>query len=490
MNKKHVSRASRRKNGMTRREFMHQCALPTMTAMTLSPILEGLLRSEQALAAGAPPNIFPISHINLAGGWGFNGTFVGKTSDGNIVSRTTMQQHGIAAGFGDPVATGLITDFGALMYPTTVSTFAAGFMSIINAASDPAALKSKIRMVVYHTESPDDNTAGNKSGLAPILANAGVQGTLASMAGTSTSASGNGTAALATSLAAQNLTVNSAGDVLNAIAFSRVLSNHSATMQQMIANAINSLGGNRLNNVTGTNAGSFQNAGSSALGDFVAKANPSAGIDVLNPTMNAAVATIWGLTANTASSTFVNRSDRASVQATMAYALLNGYVGMAAYGMGGYDYHGQTFTSTKNMDNNAGIMAGRMIATADALGKPHAIWLTTDGGLSAKAGFDPTNNNDNQWAGDRSKYSGAALIVYFPSSTPTQNVTNVGDVDATNGQLNPSAATATVDMATAHMFYNLALLGGNPDVAVKQLLASGYSQAQINAIVAMPPLFS
>ena len=484
MSRTHKSRASKvnSKSGLTRREFLTEHALPTMTALAMSPLLEGLFRSENAMAEGSPASSFmPFAHIHLEGGWGFNGTFGGKNAAGELVSRETMKQHGIAVGYGDPTAT-MISTMGGLLYPATVSSFTNG---LLNATS--AATQANTRIFIYHSESPDDNSSANDSGLSPLFTLAGFNGLLASMLGPSNSPSGNDTQALASNPAMQRYTMNRAGDFINSLAFSRVLTNHSAAAITQLANSIRDLSSERIARMSGGNAEEIRTASQKAAAEFITKAAPAVGTDTLNPTTDPTIAVPFGLTATTTNNV-LGRTDNATIQATMVKAALEGNSGPIAFNMRGYDYHATAKNTTDQRNQTAGQMVGRFLQAAANKGKPMAIWLTTDGGLAANLAFVSTDGNSSQFQGDRSRYSGAMLAIYNPTPLE-QTLTNIGNVDDTNGMLNPTTVTGQLKMASAHVFYNLALLAGKATEGEMALANAGYSRAQIDAIKAMPTLF-
>lgn len=506
MSRKHVSRASKEfnKEGLTRREFMLERALPTLTAVSMSPVIDAMIRHSNAMAEGVPTSSWiALMHVHLSGGWGFNGTFVGKTTSGSILDREAMRQHGITTNMADPTGSLVTLDGGGQMYPETHSSFTRGLNSTASADA-----RRGLRLVVYHAESPDDNTSDNPSGISPLLTLAGMGGLLASAAGTTNSESGNGTLALASNPAAARLTVGTTGDIINMLAFSKVLSNYGTPMYERLARGINDLSTERIARISGQNRDVLRNASEAAAQDFLQKVTPAQTPDLLNPSKDPLVASAYGLS-DTATNTFTsggNASNAKNIQATIVKSALDGNMGPGAFQFGGYDYHqnaqGDIDGSTNGTTNRANFLAGetvgRMIQAAHNKQKPIAVWISTDGGLQANLNHNFTDLNSAQYQGDRGRYSGAALFIYFPTqvsggtvttSAPTQRVTNVGAVDGPSGMVLTGQVTGNLRMATAHAFYNMALLSGNGQAALSALALAAYTRNEIDALVAMPSLF-
>ncbi len=497
MSRKHISRASKNtkpKEGFTRREFLTDCAIPTVTAFAASPILEGLVRSQTAHAESALGNV-SVSHYHLSGGNAASSFGVARSADGNIISRETMRQHGLANGLPDPVAAGtLVTTMGAYLYPANVSSFTAGLLNTITPDT-----QSRLGIVMSHARSNDDSTNTCAAGVRTLLTKLGMSGALADAAGTVNSSSGNGTQALIEDPSASVITVRNFADLANSIAFSRVLANNSQPMLERIANAIRDLSGEKAGRL-GSKAEEFKGTANAAVQDFVGRVNPANGIETLNPTTDTTVAGVYGLTA-TAANNLLNNNNAAVTQATIVKASLDRNVGPVAFQLGNYDYHGQATgvygfqanpnaNTTNGRDQIAGQTVGRYLQAAANKGRNCVVLLSTDGSVSASPDYDPANQNDNRWQGDREAYSAFYSFWYFASAKPTQQVTNVGNVDSTTGTLNRNAITGDLRMAVAHIFYNIARMYGQVADAERVLAEAAYTSGEIAAIRGMAPIFA
>jgi hypothetical protein len=497
MSRKHISRASKNtkpKEGFTRREFLTDCALPTVTAFAASPILEGLVRSQTAHAESALGNV-SVAHFHLSGGFGASGVGVARTADGNIISRETMKQHGVADGLPDPIAAGtLVTTMGAYLYPPEISSFTAGLLNAITPAT-----QAQLGIVMSHARSNDDSTNTCAVGVRMLLTKIGMSGALADAAGTVNSSSGNGTQALIEDPSASVLTVRNFADLANSVAFSRVLANNSQPMLERIANAIRDLSGEKASRL-GPKADEFKGTAGAAVRDFVGRVNPANGIDSLNPTTDTTVAALYGLTA-TASNNLLNNNNANVTQATIVKASLDRNVGPVAFQLGNYDYHGQASgvfgfqanpnaNTTNGRDQIAGQTVGRYLQVAANKNRNCVVLLSTDGSVSANPNYVVSNQNSNRWQGDREAYSALYSFWYFAGARPTQQVTNVGNVDSTTGTLNRNAITGDLRMAAAHIFYNIARMYGQVADAERVLAEASYTSGEIAAIRGMPPIFA
>jgi hypothetical protein len=503
MSRKHISRASKNtkpKEGFTRREFLTDCAIPTVTAFAASPILEGLVRSQTAHAESALGNV-AVAHFHLSGGYGASGVGVARTADGNIISRETMRLHGVANGLPDPVAAGtLVTTMGAYLYPANISSFTAGLLNAITPAT-----QSRVAIVMSHARSSDDSTSTCAAGVRTLLTKLGMSGAIADAAGTVNSSSGNGTQALIEDPSASVLTVRNFADLANSVAFSRVLTNHSQPMLERIANAIRDLSGEKAARL-GSKAEDFKGGASAAVQDFLGRVNPTNGVDSLNPTSDQAIASVYGLDA-ASSANLLNNNDANVTQASIVKASLDRNVGPVAFQISGYDYHvrndgtaggagtyGFQTTPTLNTSNGkdqiAGQTVGRYLQAAAAKGRNCVVLLSTDGAVSANLNYNPAVANDTRWQGDREAYSALYSFWYFASARPTQQVTNVGNVDGTAGTLNRNAITGDLRMAVAHIFYNIAVMYGQVADAEAILAQATYSSVEIAAIRGMPKIFA
>jgi hypothetical protein len=479
------------KSGLTRREFLTDCALPTMTALTMSPILDGLFQQTNANAEGGPSgNWVRTVHLHLQGGWGFWGTFVGQDINGQIISRETMVNHGITLGYGDSAAinSGLVTNMGAPMYAATVSSFTQGLVETIT----PAAA-AQIRVVKYAARSGDDNTAACQAGLMPLQTAAGMGGLIAAAAGTSNSPSGNGTMPLASDPTSQRISVNRTSDVMTVMAFSRQLSQYGNGIIDRLANSVRNLSLSRAAKLQGENARRFQDLGGVALTEFLAKTSPSVTSTALNPTRDPAMRTAFGafgLGTDVAEATFLGSTQAIDIQATMIKAALDGNLGPVAFALDGYDYHETALGTTNQRNRQAGQFVGRTLLAAFLKGVTTAVWLTTDGGLSHNPGFtNPADNNQQQYSGDREAYSGAALFVVFAGTPPDQNIAQVGGVDPNNGMLVRNTPTFELRMASAHAFWNIAVMSNKASEAEASLASAGYTRTEIDTLKNMTTLF-
>lgn len=474
---------------ISRREFLQELSF---TAFTVSPILSGLLSHRLANAAVLTAPVSPIVHLHLSGGWGHHGTFVGGLASGAMISRTTMNAHGIASGFGNPTpGAGILTNFGAPIYDGTISAFTAGLLASLS----PEA-QANVRIVNVMCRSKNDSDDVNY-GLLPMISKLGSVGRIGSTAGFSNSESGNGVNPLISDPAAQRLVVGKMSDIISAAAFSKTLAAHGQGLLEKLSRSMVDLANARVRSrsrnerekqFSDVMKGSFQEAS--------ARVNPTNGTAAadLNPKRDASVQVPFGLTATTdpneeTSNGFLNSSDVTLRQAAMTKAVLDGNLSAVAFRLDGYDYHQVAQSTTNPTNNRAGTLVGRILQAAHNKQKPVGIFLTTDGGLSANGAFNTTDPSSPQFSGDREEFSGSAYIFYAPSGSPGQKSKQLGAVDPMNGQVLGNTPVGTDRLATAAVFYNHLLLTGNRSAAEELLELAGFSRQEIDAIRAMPAIF-
>jgi hypothetical protein len=127
----------------------------------------------------------------------------------------------------------------------------------------------------------------------------------------------------------------------------------------------------------------------------------------VDPRLDSRVTGIWGI-ANGAGST------DALVQAGLVYTALQGYSKCARINLGGYDYHNNTRTTGDTKDQQAGTLVGKILATAQALGKPCFVFVTSDGSVeSADSAMVGT-----AWRSDRGDAGMAFIFAYDPNGRP------------------------------------------------------------------------
>ncbi len=147
----------------------------------------------------------------------------------------------------------------------------------------------------------------------------------------------------------------------------------------------------------------------------------------------------------------------------MAYNALKSNCGSVALELGGYDYHDNTRTTGDARDLEAGRNVGRILETANALGKPVFMYVTSDGAVSSQK----SSNQGSPWNSDRGT-GGVSYMLYFnPNGRPQTSGFQIGSF--TQGQVaddsfvtgnSPEAAAAAVFANYLAVNKRLDLYGG------------------------------
>lgn len=136
----------------------------------------------------------------------------------------------------------------------------------------------------------------------------------------------------------------------------------------------------------------------------------------VDPRQNASYASVWNLTPQ--SSDF----DLDLVIGSMVYNTLLGQAGACGIELGGFDYHDDTRTTGDAADHRAGVVVGRILQGAAALGKPVFIYIVSDGSVSSAV----SEGRGAPWRSD-SGSNGLAYMLYFdPKGRPETSDFQIG----------------------------------------------------------------
>jgi hypothetical protein len=164
----------------------------------------------------------------------------------------------------------------------------------------------------------------------------------------------------------------------------------------------------------------------------------------IDPLANAAVATRWGITANTAA------NNESRVFASMVYNSLLGQAGSVNLDRGGYDYHDGSRTTGDTKDREAGQVIGRVLDTARILGKKVMVFVTSDGSVVSREDAAP----GAAWTSDRGGAGMYLMFMYDPAGRPAVSSNQIGNY--TTGQ--------TVNVET--------LVGSSPELSAQAVFAN------------------
>lgn len=403
----------------TRREFLASGLLAT-SGFVVAPSIFELVTSELANAqvAGCPTvdpssTMIPYINVNMSGGWLGPGQMV--VHDANrqpLTSYTTI-------GLGLPASFQIVREFGNFPIPSLNGVMISKFMEGLILTAGAAAVANTAVVGVCHQG--QDDTRDNRENIAGLVGAAGLRGKdLPNLGTRGNSLTGVGMEPAFRAPAAP-LRVGGFADIQGALAASGILAQqltNNATRTQLLK-TIKSLSVSQKQRLLASSSGA-------TLGKLVECAtdknvllanSPADGVD---PRTVPELAAIWGIAPG--------QNNGPVTQASIAYNALNGKAGAVGIDLGGYDYHGNNRTNTDAQDRNAGVLVGRILASAAFLQKPVFLHITSDGGVNTTQ----SNTPDGSPAGDSGSRSMSYMIVYHPAARPATTDFQVGNY--TNAQ--------------------------------------------------------
>jgi hypothetical protein len=397
----------------------------------------------------------PLITINLQGGANLSSHWMPLDQGGQMLPSYTKVGWGKAGSFA--------TDY---EFANKAPFFSgSSLLTGIRTAATPSALASSA-FVGVSVASQDDST-NNASDITGLARGMGLNGKLLANLGTANTSTGNGTKPAFLAPPAP-LVVSSYEDITGALGVANslqplVAANRAGklfeTIQQLsIVQAqkyakLN--GGSQLESVI--TCRTQENTG--------LVANPNG--NNTDPRSNAAVATIWGLAANT------SVRSRAYQFGSMVYNALNGNAGSANLNMGGYDYHNGTRTTGDAADNAAGIVIGQIIQTASVLNKKVFIMVTTDGATTSAESDIP----GAEWTSDGGERGAMYMIAVNPSGAPSASGSSIGYMNSNQGAADPLISSP--DRAAAAAFINWLSFNGKID-QIDKVLPRTFSPVEID----------
>lgn len=436
----------------SRRDFLATGILGFSGYVLAPSILNVLARPEFAMAADAQCAVSGTGmpafiHVNLSGGASLSSNAPPLGQDRNPLAKYDLLGLGADNLFLTDDARSHTAFQGVrLSGNKNAGTPAGHFWLGLSQAASAAAL-DKTSFVCVCVTSGDDSS-NNPASVIGLVSAAGVNGDLLPSLG-SRDGTGSGVGQIPAIIKPDApLVVRSYADIESALKPAGSLASRlSEGRRRKLLELVNSLSGSQaraiaaVGSATGTKLAQVVECATGKNIELASKADP--GID---PGLNSAVATVWGITAG-------NKNGGTYAQAAMVYNALKGNSAVTGIDLGGYDYHGAGRATQNTKDADAGRMVGRIIESANALGKPVMIHVTSDGSVSSGSGsaFGGDFNNDS---GNRGQ---TWVFAYDPNGRPAmkndQFKHQVGYF--TNGQgATDQSAVGSVEKAAACVFAN------------------------------------
>lgn len=401
----------------TRRDFL-KTGLVAGGAYALAPSLLSVLKMDVAMAQDAMPceqeeassNKIPVLIIDLAGGANFAGSnYLVGTEDGQHSFLNNYRVMGLPDEL-NPLNNANLVDstFGLKMHANS------GVLEgMIAATAGNPGLRQNVDGAFFCAQSENDRSTNP---LSPLfwLAKAGATGELSATAGSSGGQAG------ARSVAPQQsfdptispVRLNNPGSLTGLIDLGAI--------QQQFGNAGVDKAQKTLKAIERLSAKKIEEFSSKTMSDQL-KTVAACGFDTsrytsggltqagVNPQNDPQITAVYnGQGGN---------PNAGSTEATIVKAVTDGLVGVGAFQMGGYDYHGRTRLDQDTRDFNVGRVIGRALSVAAAKNTPLMIYIISDGSVAAQTNLQAGRNGVQkyQYRSDNSARAGVASFLYSPN---------------------------------------------------------------------------
>lgn len=453
---------------VTRRDFLRVGVIHSMGYMMAPSLLSVFSRLNVAHAAGCSQTVaetVPFITVNFAGGWGLTSHWAPSDAGGNPLNDYSKFAQGTSPSFRNVFGNNV------RFFNNQGQAVAGKFLEGIFSAT-PAGVTNKASFVGIPTRSSND-TDDNPMDITALLMKAGAAGTQLPNMGTRSSRTGINHKSAFQLTPPSPMIVKSVDNITSALSFGGALDLLNADQKVQLAKSIENLSTSQARSLASLSGGeNLMDLVSCATGMNAAniQQNVSAQVD---PRNNSSVANVWGITTNT------RASETDARHAAMVYNCLNGTSGPIGIDLGGYDYHANDDRSdVDRKDLAAGVLVGRILATANAMNKKVFVALVSDGSVYAKgtAQGDP-------FAGDSSDTAALAFLAFDPAGAPATSGSQIGQFDAKTLSVDSSFITGSGEIAAAAIFLNWAKYSGRLNEALKAFPRQVFTTQQLDAIL-------
>lgn len=391
-------------NIKTRRDFLSH-GLISMSAFTWMPGVLSLISSNyaQAQQVNCPAPMVntktPVIIFDLSGGANIPGSNVMVGGQGGQMDfLTSYQSLGLPPDMHPSLAGQVDTELGLAFHGDSA------LMRGIKGQID-TTMRSKVDGGIFAASSSDD-TANNVHNPSYWINKAGAKGGLAQLAGTRDSESGGRSMAPPMSInpSIQPVRLNRPQDALGLVNIGKLGELFNDAKAQRILTAIERMSEQKLNKFNSQSLPDqikgLVKCGYVGSRDLISQYSADAIDASLDPMVNQAFDNLGD-------------GDQRKV-ATIAKLVLDGHVGVGTIEKGGYDYHNGTRATGEVRDFDAGELIGRVIQLAALKQKNVMIYILTDGGVTARAEADNSNDGRGKfnWTGDSGQRSSSVMLVY------------------------------------------------------------------------------
>lgn len=459
------------KKPTTRREFLQYGLIP-FAASTMMPNWLQLFHPEGAMAQAAncatpASSLIPVIQINCSGGAGLMAAgIVPMDQAGNPLASYNIM------GLGNGQVP-LVRDMGNAPFAgdrgdgQLISNILAGIRA--QAAAQTIANTAAVSICA---RSRDDTSKDNAYAINGLIHRAGLVGTKLPHLGVSDSATGIGQSPVVYAPPSP-LVVKGFRDVSNALGYTASLSSSLNKVQKervtKLISDLNTAQARKLASITnGAQVKDLIECAGVKNVDLIKE-----GASAVDPRSNAAIATLWGINAQTA-----NNSQNL-VFATVAFNTLIGQAGTGSIQIGGCDYHGNARANTNAKDREIGDAIGRILQTASILNKPVFILVTSDGAVSS----DQSDDRQAQFNSDRGSAGTAQMYMFNPAGRPVTSGFQIGQFTAGQSADDKTLVGNSTENAIKAAFANWCKLNNRMDLFSAVLATRAFDTNELNQVL-------
>lgn len=459
---------------VSRRDFLSTGLLGFAATMTLPTVYDIVMQHKLAMAQGldcaksVSSGMAPLITLNLSGGAALSANWVPMDQGLQRLASYNKMGLGAAGGFNLEYLMGA-------PFAQDVSGILAGIKTGVGMNDDGTMMGGGVpatdlaSFVGVAVRSRDDSDV-NKFDISGLATKAGYSGAILPNVGSRPTATGNKNS-YSFIKPPTPLSVNRFADLEGALGLSGSLAALTDPQKMSLFKTVDRLNSNqarKLASVTGAQE-------LSQLVQCAAKDNVKiAGLDrsKISPLVNTSFADVWGL--NAAS----QQSSRDFVFASMVYNGLMGHAGVVNLEMGGYDYHNGTRTTGDTKDTEAGVVIGRILRSAQILGKRLFLVVTSDGAVVSAV----SQNSNSPWMSDRGTAGSAYMMAFDPSRKPTASGYQLGHYNQGQGADERFITGSSPELAAAGIFANY--MSFNQQASnIERVIPRIFSTDQLNQII-------
>jgi len=448
---------------VSRRDFLATGIIPFTAGLILPGWYDMILApaahaSEAGCASGS--GLPALMIVNLSGGSAMTANFVPMLADGSMLPSYSKM------GMGQSPE--IVRDFNNVPFYSG-GTFLQGLQSAL-AAETSQTVRNNTSFVGLCVRSRDDS-AENPFAIEGLASRAGLVGNI--MPNLQRMAGGYNHKYAGISPPAP-LTVNAVNDIANSLGYAGALKNSlNQGQKQSLARLISNLSSTQSRRLASNSSGAqvAEIVRCAGIKNIDLNQGSFTGVSLNENTSEAtAIRGAWGINAN--------QNNNMSIFANVTYNVLKGNAGSGTISLGGYDYHDQTRTTGDARDREAGVIIGRILRTAELLGKPIFIYVTSDGSVVSQ----DSASGGTVWTSDRGDAGALYMLAYDPKGRHETSAIQLGNFVAGQAADASHLIGNTPELAASAVFANYMSFAGR--LGEFGAVAPGrFNSSQLDAVV-------